>query len=542
VAALDPAVVHTADESRGSRRAGLGRLAKALRDHAIAIAIAVVAVTILAYGLSLTAGKRYRATARIVADTSAASSPADTSAASRPAGADARRLATNLALVNSVPVLDAAAVRLRRRDRSSLVGKVTASAAPDADVIAITADGGDPEGAAAVANAVAGAFLSRRAADQRAAIAHTLGAVTAQTALLAPAPDRAPEVAALRARADDLVVEEASAGNDLLLADAAQPPSRAYAPRPLRAAMWAFLAALVAAVLVVALREWRRPAPSARDVERRAGVPLLAALPALPPASVSDRALEALVARAPPRLRELVAGLAARRRRARAERRELVRTATEDGLRSLLAATLLTLPPGDRHVILVTSAGRGEHSAHVAAGLARGLAQAGQETLVLSSDLASPQLADALGVASAPGLSQALEQAQTGTAARLRAVPVPGLDALHVVPGGGPPHDGVGLVRPGAVEELFVALGASGYGYIVVDAPALLVAPEGCLVARLADAAIVASPENPSPEELAEVRRALERLDVRVLGAVSLTTNQVGEPRRASGRFLRAGS
>jgi Mrp family chromosome partitioning ATPase/capsular polysaccharide biosynthesis protein len=409
-------------------------------------------------------------------------------------------------------------------------------------VIAITGDDGNAEGAAAVANAVAGAFLSRRAANQRAAIAHTRDALNTQIALLAPAPDRAPEVAALRARVNDLVVDEANAGNDLQLADAAQPPAGAYAPQPLRAAMWALLAALLVAVLVVALREWRRPAVGARDVERLAGVPLLAALPALPRVSVWDRGLEGLVSRAPPRLRELVAGLAARRRRARVARRELARTATEDGLRSLLAATLLTLPPGGRRVILVTSAGRGQHSAHVAAGLARGLAQAGQETLVLSSDLASPQLADALGVASTPGLSQALEQAQTGTAVHLRAAPVPGLDALHVVPGGGPPHDGVGLVRPGAVDELFVALGDTRYGYIVVDAPALLVAPEGCLVARSADAAIVACPENPSAEELAEVRKALERLDVRVLGAVSLPAKPVGEARLPSRRFLRPGS
>jgi Mrp family chromosome partitioning ATPase len=305
--------------------------------------------------------------------------------------------------------------------------------------------------------------------------------------------------------------------------------------------MWALLAAVLVAVLVVALREWRRPAVGARDVERLAGVPLLAALPALPRVSVWDRGLEGLVSRAPPRLRELVAGLAARRRRARVARRELARTATEDGLRSLLAATLLTLPPGGRRVILVTSAGRGQHSAHVAAGLARGLAQAGQETLVMSSDLASPQLADALGVAAAPGLSQALEQTHTGATVRLRAAPVPGLDALHVVPGGGPPHDGVGLVRPGAVEELFIALGDTGYGYIVVDAPALLVAPEGCLVARSADAAIVACPEKPSPEELAEVRKALERLDVSVLGAVSLPAKPVGEARRPGRRFLRSG-
>jgi Mrp family chromosome partitioning ATPase len=207
-----------------------------------------------------------------------------------------------------------------------------------------------------------------------------------------------------------------------------------------------------------------------------------------------------------------------------------VRSETDEGLRSLLAATLVALPPGDRHAILVTGAGHGKRSAHLAAGLARRLAEAGQETLALSTDLGSPLLADALDVASAPGLSEVLEQARGGTAVRLRAVPVPGLDTLHVVPGGGPPRDGVGLVRPGAVDALFVAFGDAGYDYVVMEAPALLAAPEGRLVARNAEAAILACPDRPSAEELRELRRVLEGLDVRVLGAVSLPAGAADAP------------
>ena len=201
-----------------------------------------------------------------------------------------------------------------------------------------------------------------------------------------------------------------------------------------------------------------------------------------------------------------------------------VAAAADEAVRSLLGAVLLALPPGDRHVVVVTSATRDQPTAMVAARLARALAQAGQETLALSADLASPALADAFGVDAEPGLAQALDQAQAGTAVRLRAVAVPGVPTLHVIPGGGPPRDGVGLVRPGAVDALFVALGNAGYDYVVVDAPALLGAPEAWLVARNAEAAIVACEERPSPEELAEVRRSLERLDVRVLGAVSVAS------------------
>ncbi len=526
---MDRAVGQMGAGPQQEHRIDPGRLAQALRDNALAIALVVTGLTLCTYAIASSAAKRYRATARIAASAAPHTSPQD----------EVRWLRTQVALVKGAPVLAAAAAKLPGESRSSLAGKVTTAIAPDADLIEITAHDHDARGAAAIANAVAAAFLSRRAENRRAAIAQSQGALEAQIAPLVAMPDRAPEVAALRARVDELVVAAAGAGTDLQLVQPAQAPARPYAPRPLRAAAGAFLAALVAAVLIVALREYRRLAASRREVARLAGVPLLAALPAYPPVSPWDRGLEALEARAPSRLRELMAGVAARRRGAQAARREQVRAVAEDGLRSLLAATLLTLPPGARHVILVTSPGRGRHSAQVAAGLAQGLARAGEETLVLSSDVASPQLADALGVPAGPGLVQALEQARTGTAVRLRATRVPGLDSLHVVPGGGRPDDGIGLVRPGVVDALFGALRDAGYDYIVVDAPGLLVAPEGCLVARAADAAILACPEECSPEEADEARRALERLDVRLLGAVTLPAGAAEEPAGESPRLPR---
>src|SRR4029453_2475728 len=61
-----------------------------------------------------------------------------------------------------------------------------------------------------------------------------------------------------------------------------------------------------------------------------------------------------------------------------------------DGLR---AALEFRLPAGGQHVLLVTSALRGEGKSTVTAGLGRALAQAGHRTLLLSADLARPPLA-----------------------------------------------------------------------------------------------------------------------------------------------------
>jgi Mrp family chromosome partitioning ATPase len=508
----------------------LTRIARVLAASWKPIAAVVILVALIVFLLSHSSASRYRATARIVADSTATTST-DTSA-----DTDARMLATSVALLTTPDVLNAAARRVPGETGASLRDRISTSVASDADVITVTATDDGADAAADDANAVARAFLERRTANERAAILRTRAALNAQLAAVGRGTAAAGEAAAIRTRLSELVVDEANAGNDLSLAEAAEPPSGAYAPRPARNAVLAAFVTFILAALAVILRDQMRPrSRDERDVERASGVPLLAALPSGAPSGAPRGRLDGLARRlegAPPALRKPLLGATARRRDAQAERGAQAQTATADGLRSLLGAVLLAAPPGDRRVILVTSAARDQGSARVAAGLARALAQAGQDTLAVSTDAASSSLARTLGVAPAPGLTEALDQARAGTAVRLRAAAVPGLDTLHVVPAGGPSHDGVGLVRPGAVDALFVALGNTSYEYVVVEAPALLSAPEAWLVARNAGVAIIACPEKPDAEELADARRALERLDVRVLGAVCAAPESAGERER----------
>jgi capsular polysaccharide biosynthesis protein/Mrp family chromosome partitioning ATPase len=508
----------------------VSHLGRVLAANARLIVLVALAVAIVVLVVANGKESRYQATARIVSDT--------TTTTGAGTDTDPRRLATNVALLTTPDVLDAAARSLPGETGASLRDKLTSSAATDADVITVTASDDSAAAAAADANAVARAFLERRTANERAAILRTRAALNAQLAGVGKGPSASAQAAAIRTRLSELVVDEANAGNDLQLAEAAEPPSSPYAPRPLRSAVLAFFAALILAALAVLLRDRLRPQASAeRDVERLSGVPVIGTLaPGEPPAKggrldAVEHRLESMAAGGPPVVRRPVQRFVDRRERAREARLASARAEAGDSVRSVLGAILLALPPGDRHIIVVTSAARGEGSARVAAGLSRALAQAGQETLAVSADPTSSELAAAFGVAPSPGLAEALERAQTGSGVRLRAATVPGLDALHVVPAGAPSHDGVGLVRPGAVDALFGALGKTGYAYVVVDAPALLSAPEAWLVARNAEAAIIACPEEPSAEDLAACRRALERLDVRVLGAVHSPPAPEAEPR-----------
>jgi Mrp family chromosome partitioning ATPase/capsular polysaccharide biosynthesis protein len=507
-----------ADDDEG--QVDVTHIARVLAANARLIGAAALVVAAIVFFFSHGADSRYRATARIVANTTTTS---DTTA-----DTDPRRLATNVALLTTPDVLDAAARRLPGETGVSLRDKVTSTAATDADVITVTASDDSADAAAADANAVARAFLERRAANERAAVLRTRAALTAQLAAVGRGPSASAQAADIRTRLSGLVVDEANAGNDLQLAQAAEPPSGPYAPRPLRNAVLAFLASLVVAALAVLLRDRLRPqARGEGEIARASGVPMIANLAPREARSSADARLDGVARRlgsaadgAPTGLRRLLLGPLSKRQRARAASRNRARAAAGDAVRSLLGAVLLALPPGDRHVILVTCATRGQGSARVVASLARALAQTGQETLAVSADPSSSELAAAFGVAPSPGLTEALERAQAGSAVRLRAANVPGLDTLHVVPAGAAAHDGVGLVRPGAVDALFAALGHTGYGYVIVDAPGLLTSPEASLVARHAEAAIIACADRPAPDELTACRRALERLDVHLLGAV----------------------
>ena len=504
-------------------------MGEALRRNATAIGLAVISVTLLVLAISWAAPSHYRATARIVGD----ASPAETTGAA----ADPRGLTTNLTLLNTPAVRAAAARRVPGETASSVGDKVSAVVEPDANVIAITATTGSAASAAALANATAQAFLDRRAANARALVARTSATLSDQLTRLQQAPDSADQAAALRTRLSELMVEQANAGSDLQLAAPAQPPSGPSSPRPFRNALIACFLALALAVLAVLVRERVRPAVGGpRDLRRVLGIPVLARLPmgAEPSTPELERRMRALADRTP-RLAGVLTPLADRWAATRSRRQDRSAAVGDEMLHSLLGAVVVAVPPGPGRVIVVTSPGRDEASTRAAAALARALAGAGERTLALSTDLTAPALGQALGVPEGRGVSRVFEHLRAGAPGPLRTSAAPQLDRLQVIPDERDAGPGIALLRPGAVDGLFSALADAACDYVVVDAPALITAPETWLVARHADAILLACPERASAEELADARDALDRLGLDVLGVVLV--DGVGATQRAGSGF-----
>jgi capsular polysaccharide biosynthesis protein len=338
------------DAAPGDQPIDLGHVREAVRRSGLFVAVAVLAVMGVVYYLSLRAPERYEATARIAGGGSAV-------AAGDPS-AVATSLATNRELATAPAVLQAVSRTVPGTSAATLANAVSASVERDASILDVTATSSNPGRAAAIANAVATEFLARRTADQRRAAHRARTQLQAQLKGVRETTKAGTQTAAgnlataIRERISDLALQEVTAGNDLRLAESATPPAAPSAPRPVRSAALAGLAALLLAITVaVVYSRTRRRGAQAQELAERAGIPLLAVLPE--------------------------GGRLPRRSGRRQNERLVVEQAALQG------SVRHALPPKSQRTLLVCDIAGGEGAARVAEGLARSLTWARLDATVL---------------------------------------------------------------------------------------------------------------------------------------------------------------
>jgi tyrosine-protein kinase len=460
------------------------RYLAALKRSWLLIALVVASMTAIVLALSLALPKTYKAEARIVMD--------DSSGVFEQTDVETvkRRLATVQELLTTRAVLDRAAARLEGESSQTLEDKVESSVDPQANFVDIVARDGDPEGAAAIANAVAQSFLQSQRAAERQRLNRARADLRSALERLRGTPGAEAEVRGIEQRLSELSVSEASAGSELQLAQAAQPPREADSPRPLRNTLFALFASAFLAVLVALGLDQIAPRLSGpRELARLAGAPVVATVP--------DR------------------------RRARGRNGDVHRA---------LEGVTLQLPL-ERKVVLVADAVAGGGAADVAAALATARAQTGSPTLAVSAELDRPRLHEILGVPRTPGLTdlvQALETEEPGRAADLLSEVVsrvrldgPGAD-LDVLPAGHRVANPLSVLAEPALAALFEELRSSDYGLVVVAGSPLLGTGDGQLLAPLADVLlVVARLDRTTPAAAAEIGDLLRRIHVPLLGVVA---------------------
>jgi capsular exopolysaccharide synthesis family protein len=472
----------------------VGRYLDAFKRSRWLIALIVVSITGAVLLISLILPKTYRATSKIAL----VQSPNSLSSSDAPS--TQRGLATTRVLLTTRELLRAAAKRgLEGETVDSLRDKVHATVDQDANVINVVATDDTAQGAAAIANTVAGTFLAReRRTEQenlnriRAVLRKELADLQASLTSLNQA-EIGSQIASVRQQLTDLALN-ANSGSTLQLAERAEAPSSPSSPRPVRNAIFAFFAGLFIAALVVLARAQLRPRVSgSRELSRLLDLPVMVEVPFV--------------------------------RRRLGHSPNTLSAIEYEAYQTLQASLRMQLPADRQRTVLVTSALHGEGKTEVTAALGLVLAQAGQRTWLVSADMRWPRLHELFDVAQTPGLAEVLAGGRRGESAVAVGARKKGSSEnggrLHVLASGQRPPDPAQLLAGGALDGFFDEIRESEYDYVLLDGPPLLGLVDSQVLAQRVDGVIVVCrPDRLTSGNAIDMRELLQRLRAPALGLV----------------------
>jgi capsular exopolysaccharide synthesis family protein len=475
-------------DQTGEQPIEIRRYLNAIKRSWLLIALLVAVLTAAAVGLSSLAQKKYRATATIVQGTTLLSETASVDVTQR-------QLETIQQLLKTNTVLDLALANLPRQTRSSLSSSVSSSVDPNASIIKVTAENPNPLGAAAIANAVAGALIKSHAQAEARGLDTARAKLLVELARLRSSGAASEEISAVRDRISQLVIAEASVGNDLRLAQPAEVPSSPFTPRPVRNGVIAFFVAVFLGILVVIGRDLLRPRISdSRELAQLMALPVLARVPLT---------------------------------RGRFRGGAAARMVAEEAYQTLQASIRYAHKESGT-VVVVTSALEKEGKTTTAIGLANALARAGEKTLLVCADFRLPTLHERLGIRRSPGFSDLLQKArgsggvQTMVRQTIHTLGNPGGGGrLDVIPSGSRVANPAELLFGGPLNTVLNSLGTLKYDYVIIDGPPLLAIADAHALAQHADTVLLAArPDRLTLDQAVEVREKLLWLHTNVVGLV----------------------
>jgi capsular exopolysaccharide synthesis family protein len=408
-------------------------------------------------------------------------------------------------LIESDPVLRRARERLEDRageGGAGLLGGVSAFSGQDSGTVEITATASSGEAAALAANTVARAVIDHRRESTIARLRR--GETVAQRQLDEVQQESAdagsPAALSLQQRLADLRQAIAVADGAAEITSRATVPASPSSPNPSRdAVIGGFAGLLLGLVLAMTREQLDRRLKHSAELERIFGLPVLASVPrsrAL--ASSNGRAMEQL----PPSDAEAFQML-------RANLRFLN---TDKELRS----------------VVVTSPGVGDGKSTVALNLAKADASVGKRVLLIEADMRRPRLAEVLGIAGDPGLSNYLADPTLQLTDVAQRVPVvhhgDGVSqplTMDVVLAGNVPANPSELINSDRMAHL-VGEAEQDYDLVVIDtAPAGVVADAIVLMSQATAVVVVGRVGRITGPEAGSLREQLERIDAPAFGLVA---------------------
>lgn len=193
------------------------------------------------------------------------------------------------------------------------------------------------------------------------------------------------------------------------------------------------------------------------------------------------------------------------------------RSAASEAYRSLRTNLIFSSVEHPIHTLLVTSAARDDQKSLTLANLAVTFAQSGNRAILVDADLRQPKQHEIWNLDGERGLSSMMMDDRAIDEPPLQATSV---DGLAVVCAGELPPNPADLLGGARMEAIIAALKQRA-DYVLFDSPPVLAATDAALLGIKLDGALLTIRAGETRRDhTAQARQALERVHVRIVGAV----------------------
>lgn len=193
------------------------------------------------------------------------------------------------------------------------------------------------------------------------------------------------------------------------------------------------------------------------------------------------------------------------------------RAAAAEAFRTLRTNLMFSSVENPIHTLLVTSSHEGEGKGVLVANLAVTFAQSGNKTILVDADMRKPSQHDIWGIPNERGLTTMLLDPAAMATPPLVATSV---ENLQILPTGTLPPNPADVLSSQRMNEIIGVLKARA-NYILFDSPPVLAATDAALLgSKLDGALLVVRAGHTRRDHAARAREALERVHVRIVGAV----------------------
>lgn len=300
--------------------------------------------------------------------------------------------------------------------------------------------------------------------------------------------------------------------SNIRVVDPALAPAKPARPQKARNILLAVLVGLVGGVGLAFFREYLdNTVKSPDDIENLAGLPSLAVVPALPGSASNHNRLS--------RPARDAASLAASGSRIELLSYMQPKSQISEAFRALRTSLLLSQAEHPPQVILVTSALPREGKTTAAVNLAVTLAQLGDRTLLIDSDLRKPGIRRALNLTTGKdaGLSSYLAGVSTLDEV---CIPHPAISNLTALTTGPVPPSPADLLSSHRMGEAIAEL-RRRFKFVVIDSPPVMAATDAVILSAQTDGILLVVRSGETPKEaFTRTRDLLAAVKSRLLGVV----------------------